>query len=103
MIKLVVLIIINFDMNACDAYRMQVEVSKYTEGAKEKARRPNGLPESLIRYDGTGFNTHHLVTVCLRVICRLVNQACWNYAKQQLGFAPSFFSWKIAHCIQNRL
>nr|AML78152.1 putative LOV domain-containing protein [Philonotis fontana] len=30
---------------------MQVEVSKYTEGAKEKARRPNGLPESLIRYD----------------------------------------------------
>jgi hypothetical protein len=35
------------------AARMQVEVSKYTEGAKEKARRPNGLPESLIRYDGT--------------------------------------------------
>nr|AML79538.1 putative LOV domain-containing protein [Hedwigia ciliata] len=30
---------------------MQVEVSKYTEGTKEKARRPNGLPESLIRYD----------------------------------------------------
>uniref|UniRef100_A0A126X3B5 non-specific serine/threonine protein kinase n=1 Tax=Aulacomnium heterostichum TaxID=171832 RepID=A0A126X3B5_9BRYO len=30
---------------------MQVEVSKYTEGAKEKARRPNGLPSSLIRYD----------------------------------------------------
>nr|AML78441.1 putative LOV domain-containing protein [Frisvollia varia] len=30
---------------------MQVEVSKHTEGAKEKARRPNGLPESLIRYD----------------------------------------------------
>jgi hypothetical protein len=28
-----------------------VEVSKYTEGVKEKARRPNGLPESLIRYD----------------------------------------------------
>lgn len=35
-----------------DGNRMQVEVSKYTEGAKEKARRPNGLPESLIRYDG---------------------------------------------------
>nr|AHZ63875.1 phototropin [Pseudolycopodiella caroliniana]AML78900.1 putative LOV domain-containing protein [Pseudolycopodiella caroliniana] len=30
---------------------MQVEVSKYTEGHKEKALRPNGLPESLIRYD----------------------------------------------------
>uniref|UniRef100_A0A1J3J404 non-specific serine/threonine protein kinase n=1 Tax=Noccaea caerulescens TaxID=107243 RepID=A0A1J3J404_NOCCA len=30
---------------------MQVEVSKHTEGAKEKALRPNGLPESLIRYD----------------------------------------------------
>ncbi|KAG0563371.1 hypothetical protein KC19_8G025400 [Ceratodon purpureus] len=30
---------------------MQVEVSKHTEGAKEKSRRPNGLPESLIRYD----------------------------------------------------
>ncbi|TYI80706.1 hypothetical protein E1A91_D05G106700v1 [Gossypium mustelinum] len=30
---------------------MQVEVSKHTEGAKEKTIRPNGLPESLIRYD----------------------------------------------------
>lgn len=31
---------------------MQVEVSKYTEGVNEKALRPNGLPKSLIRYDG---------------------------------------------------
>nr|AML78219.1 putative LOV domain-containing protein [Prunella vulgaris] len=30
---------------------MQVEVSKHTEGIKEKTTRPNGLPESLIRYD----------------------------------------------------
>jgi PAS domain S-box-containing protein len=30
---------------------MQVEVSKYTEGTKANAIRPNGLPESLIRYD----------------------------------------------------
>ncbi|KAH9618841.1 hypothetical protein KSS87_010143 [Heliosperma pusillum] len=30
---------------------MQVEVSKHTEGAKDKMVRPNGLPESLIRYD----------------------------------------------------
>lgn len=30
---------------------MQVEVSKHTEGVKEKVNRPNGLPESLIRYD----------------------------------------------------
>ncbi|KAI3448675.1 hypothetical protein Pfo_005340 [Paulownia fortunei] len=30
---------------------MQVEVSKYTEGANDKALRPNGLPKSLIRYD----------------------------------------------------
>nr|AML78597.1 putative LOV domain-containing protein [Takakia lepidozioides] len=30
---------------------MQVEVSKHTEGKKDKALRPNGLPESLIRYD----------------------------------------------------
>ncbi|KAJ0987710.1 hypothetical protein J5N97_006066 [Dioscorea zingiberensis] len=30
---------------------MQVEVSKHTEGAKETMVRPNGLPESLIRYD----------------------------------------------------
>ncbi|CAK9270620.1 unnamed protein product [Sphagnum jensenii] len=30
---------------------MQVEVSKHTEGKKEKVLRPNGLPESLIRYD----------------------------------------------------
>lgn len=36
-------------------YRMQVEVSKHTEGTKEKTLRPNGLPESLIRYDGTRF------------------------------------------------
>ncbi|KAD4385046.1 hypothetical protein E3N88_25214 [Mikania micrantha] len=30
---------------------MQVEVSKHTEGTKENTLRPNGLPESLIRYD----------------------------------------------------
>lgn len=30
---------------------MQVEVSKYTEGAVDTALRPNGLPKSLIRYD----------------------------------------------------
>lgn len=27
-------------------------MSKYTEGINEKALRPNGLPKSLIRYDG---------------------------------------------------
>ena len=32
--------------------RMQVEVSKYTEGVNDKALRPNGLSKSLIRYDG---------------------------------------------------
>ena len=32
--------------------RMQVEVSKHTEGRKEGVMRPNGLPESLIQYDG---------------------------------------------------
>nr|AML76688.1 putative LOV domain-containing protein [Philoxerus vermicularis] len=31
---------------------MQVEVSKFTEGINEKSLRPNGLPKSLIRYDG---------------------------------------------------
>ncbi|KAF5449149.1 hypothetical protein F2P56_029626 [Juglans regia] len=30
---------------------MQVEVSKYTEGVNDKALRPNGLSQSLIRYD----------------------------------------------------
>nr|AML78588.1 putative LOV domain-containing protein [Oenothera serrulata] len=30
---------------------MQVEVSKYTEGIVDKAVRPNGLPQSLIKYD----------------------------------------------------
>ena len=30
-------------------------MSKHTEGAKEKNTRPNGLPESLIRYDGTAY------------------------------------------------
>lgn len=34
---------------------MQVEVSKHTEGNKVKALRPNGLPESLIKYDGNDF------------------------------------------------
>ena len=29
-----------------------MEVSKHTEGHKVKALRPNGLPESLIKYDG---------------------------------------------------
>lgn len=37
---------------------MQVEVSKYTEGVNVKALRPNGLPKSLIRYDG---NLYHLI------------------------------------------
>lgn len=32
---------------------MQVEVSKYTEGLSDKRMRPNELPVSLIRYDGT--------------------------------------------------
>lgn len=36
---------------------MQVEVSKHTEGAKENSLRPNGLPESLIRYDGTHYSS----------------------------------------------
>ncbi|KAM0891345.1 hypothetical protein ACQ4PT_026475 [Festuca glaucescens] len=31
--------------------RMQVEVSKYTEGLSDKRMRPNELPVSLIRYD----------------------------------------------------
>lgn len=35
-----------------DFFRMQVEVSKHTEGSRDKSLRPNGLPESLIRYDG---------------------------------------------------
>lgn len=30
-----------------------MEVSKYTEGSKDTVVRPNGLPESLIKYDGT--------------------------------------------------
>lgn len=43
--------------------RMQVEVSKHTEGYKEKAFRPNGLPESLIRYDGTTLD--QFLTFCI--------------------------------------
>ncbi|KAF7823509.1 putative LOV domain-containing protein [Senna tora] len=39
------------DGNVLKFIGMQVEVSKHTEGAKEKTLRPNGLPESLIRYD----------------------------------------------------
>ncbi|CAI5514070.1 unnamed protein product [Closterium sp. Naga37s-1] len=33
---------------------MQVEVTKYTEGAKDKETRPNALPVSLIKYDAGG-------------------------------------------------
>ena len=39
---------------------MQVEVSKHTEGFKDKMVRPNGLPESLIRYDGNLIVTFYL-------------------------------------------
>nr|AML78798.1 putative LOV domain-containing protein [Linum strictum] len=39
------------DGNVLKFIGMQVEVSKFTEGSKEKTLRPNGLPESLIRYD----------------------------------------------------
>ncbi|WOG87545.1 hypothetical protein DCAR_0206773 [Daucus carota subsp. sativus] len=39
------------DGNTLKFIGMQVEVSKHTEGAKENSLRPNGLPESLIRYD----------------------------------------------------
>lgn len=38
---------------------MQVEVSKHTEGYKDKMMRPNGLPESLIRYDGMVYHRAH--------------------------------------------
>jgi len=43
--------------------RMQVEVSKHTEGFKENALRPNGLPESLIRYDCMVFQTHLIYNI----------------------------------------
>ncbi|XP_057955036.1 phototropin-1 isoform X2 [Malania oleifera] len=39
------------DGNVLKFIGMQVEVSKHTEGAKDKMVRPNGQPESLIRYD----------------------------------------------------
>uniref|UniRef100_A0A126WXF5 non-specific serine/threonine protein kinase n=1 Tax=Austrobaileya scandens TaxID=13351 RepID=A0A126WXF5_9MAGN len=39
------------DGNVLKFIGMQVEVSKHTEGAKEKMVRPNGMAESLIRYD----------------------------------------------------
>uniref|UniRef100_A0A2P2M8D8 Putative LOV domain-containing protein n=1 Tax=Rhizophora mucronata TaxID=61149 RepID=A0A2P2M8D8_RHIMU len=39
------------DGNVLKFIGMQVEVSKFTEGSKDKTLRPNGLPESLIRYD----------------------------------------------------
>nr|AML76674.1 putative LOV domain-containing protein [Limnanthes douglasii] len=39
------------DGNTIKFIGMQVEVSKYTEGVVDKALRPNGLPQSLIRYD----------------------------------------------------
>jgi hypothetical protein len=40
-----------------------VEVSKYTEGVNEKALRPNGLPKSLIRYDGS----KHVYPLCYQM------------------------------------
>lgn len=46
---------------------MQVEVSKYTEGSKANELRPNGMPASLIKYDGKSLH--------LRIRLRN-NQAC---------------------------
>lgn len=46
--------------------RMQVEVSKYTEGINDKALRPNGLPKSLIRYDGKKECILILVFYCIK-------------------------------------
>ncbi|XP_020101596.1 phototropin-1A [Ananas comosus] len=45
------------DGNVLKFIGMQVEVSKYTEGSKDTMVRPNGLPESLIRYDERQKNT----------------------------------------------
>lgn len=50
-----------------------MEVSKHTEGIKEKTTRPNGLPESLIRYDGN------------------------NSAFPRIG-TPIAFSYNISYC-----
>nr|AML77331.1 putative LOV domain-containing protein [Flaveria trinervia] len=50
---------------------MQVEVSKHAEGTKEKMLRPNGLPESLIRYDARQKDTSSsLVTELVEAIKR---------------------------------
>lgn len=40
-------------------------MSKYTEGLNEKALRPNGLPKSLIRYDGKNISSHYWQCVIL--------------------------------------
>lgn len=52
--------------------RMQVEVSKYTEGVNEKALRPNGLPKSLIRYDGNTIKPFLAVCMILSETSRVI-------------------------------
>ncbi|XWS28918.1 hypothetical protein CRYUN_Cryun25bG0113100 [Craigia yunnanensis] len=49
---------------------MQVEVSKHTEGAKEKMMRPNGLPESLIRYDELDLSNTRPLTISVNLAAR---------------------------------
>ena len=61
---------------------MQVEVSKYTEGVNDKALRPNGLPKSLIRYDGKHiylivlfyFKLTEFTSDPLNLMCKLVRR-----------------------------
>lgn len=75
------------DISFCFVFiwiRMQVEVSKHTEGAKEKTLRPNGLPESLIRYDGIyTFIIFLFYSVIFKTFTKLIFKICFVIARQK--------------------
>lgn len=74
-------------------HRMQVEVSKYTEGVVDKALRPNGLPKSLIRYDGK----HILASFLLNALdlFLIITASCISSSK---GESTSFHYRGCANC-----
>ncbi|KAE8698510.1 Phototropin-2 [Hibiscus syriacus] len=76
---------------------MQVSVSKYTEGVNENAMRPNGLSQSLIRYDEVVHTLKHPQTH----IQTLSNDAI-NKLKYQEKFNLNYLLTKSVEIASNR-
>uniref|UniRef100_A0A0A9B8Z1 Phot1 n=1 Tax=Arundo donax TaxID=35708 RepID=A0A0A9B8Z1_ARUDO len=75
---------------------MQVEVSKYTEGSKDTVVRPNGLPESLIKYDArqkdqARSSVSELVLVLKnpRSLSESINSTFKRKSQESVGVSPT--------------